>query len=44
MAGGTWLSGAMSWNAKSPTTGLSLAASALLPEDVTASCASVLSY
>jgi hypothetical protein len=44
MAGGTWLSGAMSWNAKSPTTGLSLVASALLPEDVTASCASVLSY
>jgi hypothetical protein len=44
LAGGIWLSGAMSWNAKSPTTGLSLAASALLPEDVTASCASVLSY
>jgi hypothetical protein len=42
--GGTWLSGALSWNAKSPTTGLSLVALALLPEDVTASCASVLSY
>ena len=43
-AGGTWHSGGLSWNAKSPTTGLSLAVSALLPEDVAASCASVLSH
>jgi hypothetical protein len=43
-AGGTWHSGTMLWQAKTPTTAVGLYVVALLPEDAVASCADALAY